>query len=271
MHRRPTLLLAGGLDPLGGAGITADATLASTLGLAPLPVAVAIVEQDSFGVRAVGPFAPASFGGSFRAALVDGRPSIVKLGVIGSVEAARWLAAELLPWLRADAGRRLVLDPVLRGGTPDGAALAPAAMLPSLRHLLTPQTIVTPNASELLALCGLQQPAAPNLPVDAAVALHRQTGAAFLLKSGHTSTPGQDSWLEAGVITPLDAHPRWPHDLHGTGCFVATALAAGLARGLAPRDAARAATNMLARLVAEGGLLQVGAGRAQLLHASARW
>ena len=271
MQKRPPLLIAGGLDPLGGAGITADATLASVLGLAPLPVALALVEQDSHGVRGLWPIAPDRFAGSLRAALEDGRPAVVKVGVIGSVEAAAWLAAELLPWLQSDPERRLLLDPVLRGGTARGAPLASDAMLPLLRALASPQTILTPNADELAKLVAAVSPRTHAEAVELALRLHRETGAAVLLKSGHTDRPGEDGWIAEGGVTMLPLQPRWSHDIHGTGCFLATALACGVALGKAPLQAAADASAMLARLVAEGGVAQVGAGRPQLLHALARW
>lgn len=271
MPRRPSLLVAGGLDPLGGAGITSDATLASVLGLAPLPVPLALVEQDSHGVRRLWPIAPEQFAGSFRAALEDGRPEVVRVGVIGSIEAAEWLVASLLPWLRADPKRRLVLDPVLRGGTAHGAPLAPAAMLPLLRALATPQTIVTPNAEELAALTEGERNRSFEASAAQALALHRETGASVLLKSGHTERPGQDGWVADDAVVLLPAQPRWSLDLHGTGCFLATALACGIAHGKPPLEAAVEASAMLARLVAEGGVAQIGEGRPQLLHAMARW
>ncbi len=267
----PSLLVAGGLDPLGGAGITADATLASVLGLAPLPVALAVVEQDSHGVRRLWPIAPEQFAGSFRAALQDGRPAVVKLGVIGSTSAAEWLVAELLPWLRSDPARRLILDPVLRGGTESGAPLAPESMLPLLRALATPQTILTPNAVELAALTAGDLHRSFEASAALALRLHRETGAAVLLKSGHTDRPGQDAWVGEGAVALLPAQSRWSLDLHGTGCFLATALACGIARSTPPRQAAFDASAMLARLVAGGGVAQVGEGRPQLLHALASW
>lgn len=270
MLTRPSLLVAGGLDPLGGAGITADATLASALGLAPLPVALALVEQDSHGVRRLWPIAPEHFAGSFRAALEDGRPEVVKVGVIGSIEAAEWLVATLLPWLRGDRQRRLVLDPVLRGGTESGALLAPEAMLPLLRALASPQTILTPNADELAELTAGDRNCSFDAAAALALRLHRETGASVLLKSGHTDRQGQDAWVADDAITLLPAQPRWSLDLHGTGCFLATALACGVALGRPPMQAAADASAMLARLVA-GGVAQVGAGRPQLLHAMARW
>jgi hydroxymethylpyrimidine/phosphomethylpyrimidine kinase len=269
--RRPSLLVAGGLDPLGGAGITSDATLASALGLAPLPVALALVEQDSHGVRKLWPITPAQFAGSFRAALEDGRPLVIRVGVIGSFEAADWLVTTLLPWLRTDPQRRLVLDPVLRGGTAHGAPLAPEAMLPLLRALATPQTILTPNAEELAALSKGDRSRSFEASAALALALHRETGASVLLKSGHTDRPGQDGWVADDAVSWLPAQPRWSLDLHGTGCFLATALACGIARGRPPLQAAAEASAMLARLVAEGGVAQVGEGRPQLLHAMARW
>ena len=271
MQKRPSLLIAGGLDPLGGAGITADAALASVLGVAPLPVALALVEQDSHGVRRLWPIAPDQFAGSFRAALEDGRPAVVKVGVIGSLEAAAWLVAELLPWLRSDPARRLVLDPVLRGGTPLGAPLATDAMLPLLRALASPQTILTPNADELAALASVASPRTYAEAAELALQLHRETGGAVLLKSGHTDRPGQDAWVADGAVTMLPAQLRWSLDLHGTGCFLATALACGVALERPPLQAAADASAMLARLVAGGGVAQVGAGRPQLLHAMARW
>lgn len=271
MPRRPSLLVAGGLDPLGGAGITSDATLASALGIAPLPVALALVEQDSHGVRRLWPIAPEQFAGSFRAALEDGQPAVVRVGVIGSLDAAEWLVATLLPWLLTHPQRRLVLDPVLRGGTAHGAPLAPEAMLPLLRALATPQTILTPNAEELAALTAADSCPDFGAAASLALRLHRETGASVLLKSGHTGRPGQDGWVADDAVTLLPAQPRWSLDLHGTGCFLATALACGIARGSPPREAAAEASSMLARLVAEGGVAQVGEGRPQLLHAMARW
>jgi hydroxymethylpyrimidine/phosphomethylpyrimidine kinase len=271
VQKRPSLLIAGGLDPLGGAGITADATLASVLGLAPLPVALALVEQDSHDVRRLWPIALEHVAGSFRAALEDGRPAVVKVGVIGSTEAAEWMIGTILPWLRSVPERRLVLDPVLRGGTAHGAPLAPEAMLPLLRALATPQTILTPNAAELAKLSAAVSPRTHAEAVELALSLHRETGAAVLMKSGHTDCPGQDAWVADGAVTMLPAHPRWSLDLHGTGCFLATALACGIARGRPPLQAAAEASAMLARLVAGGGVAQVGEGRPQLLHAMARW
>lgn len=271
MLPRPSLLVAGGLDPLGGAGITADATLASALGLAPLPVALALVEQDSHGVRRLWPFGPEQFAGSFRAALEDGRPTVVKVGVIGSTHGAEWLVAELLPWLRSDPQRRLVLDPVLRGGTALGAPLAPDAMLPLLKALASSQTILTPNADELAALTKGERHRSFDVAAALALRLHGETGASVLLKSGHTDRPGQDAWVADGAVTLLPAQPRWTFDLHGTGCFLATALACGVAAGRPPLQAAVDASAMLARLVAAGGVVQVGEGRPQLLHALASW
>lgn len=272
MRRRPALLVAGGLDPLGGAGITADSLLAATLGFSPLPVLLALVEQDSFGVRRLLPEPPERVEGSLSAALQDGAPRVVKVGVIGAAETGEMLGRQLRAWLASDPERRVVLDPVLRAGTLQGAPLAASTMPALLRSLLGPQWVVTPNAEELAALC--DEPGAPTthaLTFARAERLHRATGCGVLVKSGHTERPGRDGWVDADGSIAFPERRVWAHDLHGTGCFVATALAAGIARGLPPRVAAETATGMLARIVEEGAVLQVGGGRPQILHTDARW
>ena len=272
MLRRPALLVAGGLDPLGGAGITADSTLAATLGVAPLPVLLAIVEQDSTGVHRLLPEPPSRVEGSLRAALGDGSPTVAKLGVIGSPDTAELVGRLLRVWLAGDERRRVVLDPVLRGGTLDGAPLASEAMPTLLRGLLGPRWVVTPNAAELAALCGeAGAPTSHASTVARAERLHRETGCAVLVKSGHTERPGCDGWVDEDGTTLFAAQPVWSESIHGTGCFVATALAVGLCHGLTAGEAAERATRLLAQLVASGGVEQVGQGRPQLRHAEARW
>lgn len=224
----PRLLVLGGLDPTGGAGITADVRTASAHGAFALPIALALTVQNRRGFAAVHEVPPDHWRPALAAALADGDVHAVKLGLLGSAAQARAVAAALAVLPRA---LPVVVDPVLSataGGYDAGAALAAAYRdeLAPLAHVLTP------NLPEIAAILG-ERPLASLLQAGCG---------AVLRKGGHGDAGLLMDELIAGAGTW-----RWTHErlavgpVHGTGCALASALAAQLAHGVAlPAATARA-------------------------------
>ncbi len=227
------VLCLGGLDPGGGAGITADArTLARVEALA-LPVAMAWTVQNRRGVTAVLPVAQDHWLPALRAALADGPLHAVKLGLLPEPAHLPALAAEL----RSLPAVPIVLDPVL-SATAGGYRPADELARGIVRHLLPLGPVVTPNLPELAALAGAGGPAA----------LLAAGARAVLLKGGHGDGPERVDELHGdGAVR------QWRHRalavgaVHGTGCALAAALAADLGRGHALPEACGRAIALLQR------------------------
>ena len=257
------MLAVGGTDPLVGAGVFADVAQIAAAGLHPLAVVTGIVDQDSAGVRGFSPVNAAWVHRSVQRAVDDGRPDVVRVGMLASGRVGAAVRAALAPWWAHRTGWQLVLDPVLSGGTTDSPSLSRTGLVRELRRWLGPGVLVTPNGPELRALSGVSEAISPEALVAAARRMAEATGAAILVKSGHTATPGQDVLVLPSHTETLVAHPRWSPNVHGTGCFLATAIACELAAGIPLTDAVERGRAALAHAVAKG-LVHVGAGRPQL-------
>ena len=220
----PNVLAFAASDPTGGAGIQADVLTLAGLGCHPLTVLTALTVQDTHGVQrlqAVDAELVAEQANCLRAELPV---AAFKLGVLGSAANA----AVVADMLSARARVPVVLDPVLASGR--GDALADGALLEALRARLAPlATVITPNSLEARALGG----------VDALLAL----GCRYVLVTGtHADTPEVVNTLhDARGVVREDRWPRLPASYHGSGCTLASAIAARLALGDAVPEAVRAA------------------------------
>ncbi|HEY3354147.1 MAG TPA: hydroxymethylpyrimidine/phosphomethylpyrimidine kinase [Polyangia bacterium] len=254
----PHVLVIAGLDPSGGAGLIADVRTLAEHGVGALGVATALTEQGHGGVRAVNPVDPALVGRQV-AALLAGEPvDAVKIGMLGVPATAAAVAAALA----AARSVPVVLDPILRASS--GAVLlgddedaGRAALLALLRRA----TLVTPNAIEAAALCEQAPPLTLAAAAGLAQALRARGARAVLLKGGHlpaAASPGETvDVLDAGDGPVLLRAPRLAAGAHGTGCALASAIAAHLARGAPLREAVEAAraflTERLRTAEARGG------------------
>jgi len=237
-----SVLIVGGLDPGGGAGLVRDVLTACALGARPLVVATAWTEQGT-GVHRVEPRDAAELADSVRQQVAK-RPAAVKIGMVPDAKRA----AAVIEGLGSFAGP-VVVDPVLASSR--GGALfrgAAAELLPLLRRA----TLVTPNAAEAEALSGLPVTNAAEAAA-AAWGLAARGVAAVLVKGGHlgrAAEPVTDTLLADDELHRL-AHARVAGgDVRGTGCALATALAVHLGRGATPLAAAEAATEWLTRALA---------------------
>lgn len=214
----PRVLLIGGLDPSGGAGITADARSLLVHGCDALPVLSAVAVQNRRGMRAVEPASSDSVRAQLEAAVDDGPVDAIKTGLLGSAARVREIAA----WLERLAPRvPLVVDPVLSataGGYDAGPEVACA-----YREALAPRAwVFTPNDPELRAVSA-----------DGGVAALLASGCkAVLHKGGHGDGPVAVDRLHTGSGVREFAHERLAVGaVHGTGCALATAIAARIASG----------------------------------------
>jgi len=232
----PIVMVFAASDPSGGAGLQADIMTLSSMGCHPLSVVTALTVQDSAGVEDVLAIDADWVADQARALLEDMSVSAFKVGMLGSVENIAAIAEIISDYPDIP----LVLDPVLSSGR--GDELASEDMIAALRELLLPQTtLLTPNSIEArrLALDESNEEDDPDLAECARRLVG--AGAEYVLITGtHEHTPQVVNSLygENGLIR-ADAWERLPGSYHGSGCTLASAIAANLANGLEIAEAVR--------------------------------
>lgn len=223
-------------DPSGGAGLQADILTLASMGCHPLSVITAITVQDTMGVEDVMALDAEWVADQARCVLEDMPVGAFKVGLIGNVETVAAIAEVVSDYPEIP----LILDPVLASGR--GDELAGEDMISALRELLIPQTtILTPNSIEArrLALEEHENPEDVSLEVCAQRLL--LSGCEYVLITGtHENTPQVVNTLYGndGVIRS-DSWQRLPGSYHGSGCTLASAVAATIANGLAVEEAVR--------------------------------
>jgi hydroxymethylpyrimidine/phosphomethylpyrimidine kinase len=232
----PLVLTFAASDPSGGAGIQADILTLASMGCHPLSVITAITVQDTMGVEALQPIDADWVADQARCLLEDMPVDAFKIGALGSVENITAIAEILSDYPDVP----LVLDPVLASGR--GDELASDEMLHALRELLLPQTtILTPNSMEARRLAEADENDEPSLSTCAQRLI--ETGCEFVLITGtHEPTPQVINTLYGkGGVVRTDSWQRLPGSYHGSGCTLASAIAAMLANGLELPEAVREA------------------------------
>ena len=231
----PIVLTFAATDPTGGAGIQADVLTLTSLGCHALSVVTAVTVQDSSGVEAVLPLDAQWVADQARCVLEDMRVAAFKIGLLGSVEIISSIAQIIADYPDIP----LILDPVLASGR--GDELATDQMMRAMRDLLIPQTtVLTPNSLEARRLAG-DDGDTDQLSLDECARRLLDLGSEFVLITGtHENTTQVINTLYGGNGTlRTDAWPRLPGSYHGSGCTLASALAATLANGLGIEAAVR--------------------------------
>ena len=224
----PVVLVFAGLDPTGGAGLSADIEAIISQGCHAAPIATALTVQNSRNVLDVRPIDPLWVIEQARALIEDMPIAAVKIGMLGSagmVEAIHTL-------LRDMPQTPVILDPVLQAG--GGAELASAALMEAMRALLLPQsTIITPNSLEARRLAL----GADNLSACALSLLEQ--GSEYVLVTGtHEPTDEVENLLFGGHrLLETFTWPRLEGSFHGSGCTLASAIAGLMAHGNEPMSA----------------------------------
>ena len=236
--RTISALTIAGSDSGGGAGIQADLKTFAAHRVHGLSAIAALTAQNTHGVSAVHVPDVGFLRAQIDACFDDFDVGAVKLGMLAN-RAVIEAVADALERYRP---RHVVLDPVMVATS--GARLLEPAALDALRNRLLPlASVVTPNLPEAELLLG--RPIADRAAMLAALPALCGLGArAVLLKGGHLHGSGDVVDLFAGDDGIREiAHPRLPIEVHGTGCTLASAVAAQLCLGLALGDACAAAAD----------------------------
>lgn len=255
------VLVIGGSDSGGGAGIQADLKTLHSLGVHGSVVVTAVTAQNSLGVQGWSKLPAHMIKMQLDSVLQDIGADAVKTGMLPSEPAVRAVVAAM-----RDCAAPLVVDPVAIAST--GRLLATEVAREMLRDLLLPiATVLTPNLAEVAELTGFRVTGPADLPgaADAVLALGPRW---VLVKGGHLPGPPTDYlagpqgrfWLTGSRI-------ETPHT-HGTGCTMASALAAGLAAGLSVEEAARQAKRFVTAAIAGGYPLGIRGGP---VHPGSGW
>jgi len=233
-----TALSIAGSDPTGGAGLQADLQVFRALGVHGMGVLTALTVQDVTRVHEVLPVFPSVVLKQLRTLLRSCCPDAVKIGMLASDDVARNVDLGLR---ELDPARRtpIVIDPVLAAS--DGTPLLERRAWGTLQDLIGRAHLVTPNLPEAEALTGTDVSTREGVEAAAAQLVTGLGAGAALVKGGHRDGPPDDLlavreggsasflWLAGERISGAD--------VHGTGCALASAIAAHLARGAPLRDA----------------------------------
>ena len=248
--RIPAVLCFAGLDPTGGAGLAADIESIVSMGGHPLPIATSLTVQDTHDVKALMPVDAGHVVDQARAVLADIPLAAIKIGLLGSAG-----VVDVLHDLLADCKEiPVVLDPIGRAG--GGASLADDGLMRAIASRLVPRTtVLTPNTREALRLA----PGAETV-ADAAARLV-SSGCRYVLVTGaDEATPRVVNRLygRRGLLESLE-WPRVEGVFHGSGCTLAAAVAARLARGATPEEAVTEAQRFTHEAISRG--YRIGAGQ----------
>lgn len=247
-----------GSDPSGGAGIQADLKTLHALGVYAASALTAVVAQNTQGVRQIEPLSAAIVRAQLAALADDLPPAAIKIGMLHRAEIVSVVAEAL-----ADISAPAVCDPVLAstGGAP---LLDEGGRAALLERLLPRLTVLTPNAVEAEILSGRRIISDDDVR-RAAERLLARGPRAVVLKGGHLGgAESRDFYLDHRESFWLVSPRRETPHTHGTGCVFSSALAAGLALGRPPPEAAAWAKAYVNQGLRLG--VRVGLGRGTLSH-----
>jgi hydroxymethylpyrimidine/phosphomethylpyrimidine kinase len=243
---RPAVLVIAGSDSSGGAGIVRDLKALADLGVEALCAISAVTAQTHGHVVSVHHVPPEIIRTQIRAAFESTAVDAIKIGMLGT-GATVSAVADSLP---RGGAVPIVLDPVLLSSS-GGVLLDEDGRTEMRARLLPLATVLTPNIPEAASLCGTSPATSREALVAQARALVSMGARAVLLKGGHAegaeavdlllTAQGAPHWLSS---SRLDARCR------GTGCALASAIAAGLASGQSVEDACRAAKQYVLSMLA---------------------
>lgn len=262
----PIALTIAGSDSGAGAGIQADLKTFAAFGVYGASVVTAVTAQNTKGVFAIHEIPAQSIAAQIDAVFSDLDVATVKIGMLGSAAAIDAVATGL----HRHRARNVVLDTVMVASS--GEKLLRDDALDALRALIARARVVTPNLPEAAALLGESQARDENIMYAQAQKLLALGAGAVLIKGGHGSgLESVDLLIEDGSRTRF-AMPRiQTPNSHGTGCTLASAIAAGLAKNLALVDAVREAKAYVSAAIKAADRLEIGSGSGPLHHFHKWW
>ncbi|HEY8383183.1 MAG TPA: bifunctional hydroxymethylpyrimidine kinase/phosphomethylpyrimidine kinase [Microvirga sp.] len=256
-----------GSDSGGGAGIQADLKTFSALGVYGASVITALTAQNTRGVQGIHDVPPAFIAQQIDSVFSDLAVNAVKIGMLSQPAVIEAVAAGL----KRHGATKVVLDPVMVAASGD-PLLAPEAVETLRRVLIPGALLVTPNLPEAAAILGepiAEGEAAMRAQGERILALGPQ---AVLIKGGHAE--GEDSTdvlVDASGIRRFTSRRVSTRNTHGTGCTLSSAIAAGLAKGLALPEAVEAGKAFISAAIGASHRLKIGHGHGPVHHFHAHW
>lgn len=258
----PIALTIAGSDSGGGAGIQADLKAFSALGVFGCSAITSLTAQNTLGVQGVYPISPAFVQQQIQSVLSDINVGAIKTGMLATAD----IIAAVASSLRSYPEIPFVLDPVMVATSGD-RLLAEDAIDTLFKQLIPLATLTTPNLHEAAAL--LNEPVATDLSGmqkqgEKLLALGAN---AVLMKGGHTDGDKASDLLLTHVGVEIFSAPRLQtKNTHGTGCTLASAIAAGLAKQLSLQDAVKQAKEYLHNALSHSEKLHIGQGSGPVHH-----
>ena len=259
----PKALTIAGSDSGGGAGVQADLKTFAALGVFGTSVLTAITAQNTVGVYAVHEIPTGIIAAQIDAVMTDIGADAVKTGMLASAAIIECVAGQLqnhrVPWL--------VVDPVMVAKSGDRLLWEDA--VEALRTLLLPlASVVTPNIPEAEVLTGIKIANGRDMR-QAAKGIIAMGARSVIVKGGHREGPATDLFYDGSRFQEFSAPRIDTRNTHGTGCTFASAVAAGLARGMEVIDAVALAKEYVTEAIRRA--FPLGQGHGPLNHFYKLW
>ncbi len=259
---RPKAMTIAGSDSGGGAGIQADLKTFAALGVYGTSAITAITAQNTLAVTAVHEVPPEAIAAQIDAIVTDIGADAVKTGMLSSSAIIECVAESLQRHSDHPGVRKLVVDPVMVAKS--GDSLLRQEAVATLKERLIPlAAVVTPNIPEAETLTG-RSIATEDDVAEAARRIVGMGAKTVVVKGGHREGPATDIYYDGVQFREFTA-PRFDTpNTHGTGCTFASAVAAGLAKGLATEDAVSVAKEYVTEAIRNS--FPIGHGHGPLSH-----
>ena len=260
-------LTIAGSDSSGGAGIQADLKTFSALGVYGASVITSLTAQNTQGVQGVFPIPHDFVKAQIASVLTDLDIKAIKTGMLANAGIINAVIEGLANYRHIP----LIIDPVMVSQS--GHDLLEAEAVTVLRDQFLPHaTLLTPNLHEAAKL--LNQNVAQNEEqmIAQARALLSLGAKAVLLKGGHAEgAESVDIFAEGNKIVRFAAPRLATKNTHGTGCTLASAITAHIARGIPLHEAIAKAKTWLSAAIAAADQLKIGRGAGPVHHFHALW
>ncbi|MFO1370117.1 MAG: bifunctional hydroxymethylpyrimidine kinase/phosphomethylpyrimidine kinase [Marinagarivorans sp.] len=273
----PLVVTIAGSDCSGGAGIQADLKTFGVFGVFGASVITAVTAQNSQHFYQANVLTPAQFRSQWQAVLEGAPIAAIKLGMLGDQAMAASVAEALKDFKADHPAVPIVIDPVLKAST-GGDLSGDHTRLIYTQQLIPLADLFTPNIPEAAKLLGEDEATDVAAAQQQAQVLKDMGAKAVLLKGGHLNShlPHEQTLACDVLIDALGAYrftsPRLPaRHSHGSGCTLASAVAAGLAQGLGLRQAIAAAKTFIAGALEQSARLQLAPSNGPIHHFYAYW
>ena len=259
---RPRAMTIAGSDSGGGAGIQADLKTFAALGVYGTSALTAITAQNTLAVTGVHEIPTSTVEAQIDAILTDIGTDAVKTGMLSSSAIIECVAGSLQRHAGLPGVSRLVVDPVMVAKS--GDSLLRQEAVAALKERLIPlAAVVTPNVPEAETLTGVSIADDEGM-AEAARRIVGMGARAVVVKGGHREGPATDLYYDGVSFREFSA-PRFDTpNTHGTGCTFASAVAAGLALGMAAEDAVGKAKEFVTEAIRAS--FPIGGGHGPLHH-----